>query len=180
MGTVEVDVDAVADVVARGDADLAFGLDHPDAPMPRAPAVELVRAATERFALAVPPAWVGPDPVALADAADCDWILPPAETTYGRAVRAACRRAGFEPRVAHLVTDTAVSQAMVAQGLGTTTVTPMMLALAPPGGVRTVALRDDVRRHVVVVRRAGDGERPALRAMTAAIEAAVAAAVGRA
>lgn len=153
--TVEVDVDTVAEVVARGDADLAFGLDYPDAPVPRARDVELTRVATERFSLAVPERWAAAGTVALVDTADWDWILPPVDTAYGRAVRTAFRRAGFEPRVAHLVTDTAVSQVMVAQGLGTTVVTAMMLALAPRSGFRTVHLRDDVRRHVVLVSRIG-------------------------
>ena len=174
--TLEMDVDAVADVVARGDADLAFGLDYPDVPVPRAPNVELLRVATERFRLAVPDRWETSGTLSLADGADWNWILPPAETNYGRAIRAACRRAGFEPRVAHLVTDTAVSEAMVAQGLGITMVTDMMLALAPSRGLRTVPLREDVRRHVVLVRRTGEDARPAIRAMTTAIERAVTAA----
>lgn len=175
--TLEVDVDTVARVVERGDADLAFGLDYPDAPVPRARGVEVLRIATERFMLAVPETWDVPDPTALRAIADRDWVLPPGDTHYGRAVRAACRRAEFEPRVAHSVTDTAVSLAMVAQGLGTTTATAMMLALAPPTGLRTVRLREDVRRDVVLVRRPGDEARPVVRAMTAVIEETVAAAV---
>jgi DNA-binding transcriptional LysR family regulator len=175
--TLEVDVDAVAELVARGDADLAFGLDYPDAPVPQAPNIELIRVASEHFRLAVPERWNTAATIALADAADWDWILPPAETDYGRAARVACRRAGFEPRVTHVVTDTAVSQVMVAQGLGTTPVTDMMLALAPPSGFRAVQLRDDLRRHVVLVRRTGDSGRPAVQAMTTAIERAVDAAL---
>ena len=175
--TLEVDVDAVAEVVARGDADLGVGLDYPDAPVPRAPNVELIRLASERFRLAVPDQWKTPDIIRLADAVDWDWILPPADTDYGRASRAACRRAGFEPRVTHLVTDTAVSQVMVAQGLGATMATEMMLALAPRGGLRTVQLRDEIRRHVVLVSRAGDTGRPAVQVMTSAIERAVEAAL---
>lgn len=172
--TVEADVDAVTRVIERGDADLAFGLDYPDAPVPRARGIEVVRLATERFRLAVPDAWQMSDTVWLTDAADRDWILPPAETNYGRAVRAVCRRADFEPRVAHSVTDTAVSLAMVAQGLGITMVTDMMLTLATPSGLRTLQLREDVRRSVVLIRRSGEGARPAVQAMTSAIEATLA------
>jgi DNA-binding transcriptional LysR family regulator len=174
--TLEVDVDAVTQAVERGDADLAFGLDYPDAPVPRAPGVELVRLATERFMLAVPSAWETPDVISLAATRDWDWVLPPAETDYGRAVRAACRRAEVEPRVTHLVTDTAVSLAMVAQGLGTTVVAEMMLALAPAAGLRTLRLRETIERHVVLVRRRGDDARPTVRAMTAVIEETVRAA----
>ena len=153
--TLEVDVDSVTRAVERGDADLAFGLDYPDAPVPRSRGVEVVRLATERFLLATPIAWKLPDPVSLAEVADRDWILPPAGTNYGRAVRAACRRAEYEPRVTHLVTDTAVSLAMVAQGLGVTMLTPMMMTLAPPG-LATVRVLEDVFRHVVLIGRHGD------------------------
>ncbi|MDP1848893.1 MAG: LysR family transcriptional regulator [Solirubrobacteraceae bacterium] len=177
--TIEVDVDAVTHVVERGDADLAFGLDYPDAPVPRAPGIDVLRVATERFGLAVPHAWRMPGAVSLADAAELDWILPPADTNYGRAVRAACRRAAFEPRVTHSVTDTAVSLAMVAQGLGITLVTDMMLALARPAGLRILRLREEVRRDVVLVRRRGDDARPAVAAMTAVIKEVVGAAVAR-
>ena len=62
---------------------------------------------------------------------------------------------------------------MVAQGLGTTLVAEMMLALAPATGLRTLRLRETIERHVVLVRRRGDGARPAVRAMTAVIEEAV-------
>lgn len=177
--TLEVDVDAAADVVARGDADLAFGLDYLDAPVPRASNVELRRLATERFRLAVPDGWPVPPTVGLVDTVDWDWILPPPQTNYGRAVLAACRRAGFEPRVTHVVIDTAVSQAMVAQGLGITLVTDMMLALAPSSGFHVVQVDEHLERHVVVARRVGDHRRPAVRAMTQAIERSVEAAVAR-
>jgi hypothetical protein len=66
---------------------------------------------------------------------------------------------------------------MVAQGLGTTLVTDMMLTLAPRSGLRTLQLRDDIRRHVVLVRRTGESGRPAVQAMTSAIERAVEAAL---
>jgi DNA-binding transcriptional LysR family regulator len=171
--TLEIDVDAVAAAVQRGDAELAFGLDYPDAPVPRAAGVELVRVTSERFALAVPAAWNLAGPISLGAAADHGWILPPEDTNYGRAIRAACRRADFEPHVTHLVTDTAVSLAMVGQGVGVTMVTPMMLALAPARGLQTVAITEDVLRHVVLIRRAADGERPTIRAVTTVIEEVV-------
>lgn len=175
--TVEVDVDLVAQVVERGDADLAFGLDYPDAPVPRAAGVELLRLAQERFTVAAPGGWRGPRAPSLRDLADEDWILPPADTNYGRAVRAVCRRAEFEPRVSHEVTDTAVSLAMVGQGLGITFATSMMFALAPATGVTTLPLREDVRRDIVLVRRRDDDARPSIRAMTAVVTEAVGAAV---
>jgi DNA-binding transcriptional LysR family regulator len=84
---------------------------------------------------------------------------------------------GVVERVTHTVTDTAVSMAMVAQGLGITMVTDMMLALASPTGLRTLRVREDVRRDVVLVRRHGDDARPVVQAMTTVIEETVSAAV---
>jgi DNA-binding transcriptional LysR family regulator len=111
--------------------------------------------------------------ISLRDAADWGWILPSPATNYGRAVRAACRRAEFEPRVAHEVTDTAVSLSMVAQGLGVTAVTKMMLALSPASRLKTIELEEDLRRDVVLITRAGDSQRPMVRAMATVIEESV-------
>lgn len=167
--TLELDVDAVPDAVERGLADLAIGLDYPDAPVPRSAGVEVVPLGEERFALAVPPGSPLRGPVGLAGTGGLDWILPPEPTHYGRALRTACRRAGVEPRVVHDVTDTAVSLVMVAQGLGVTAVTDMMLALTPQRP-RVVALVEDVRRTLVLIRRPGDAGRPMVRAAQAAVE----------
>src|SRR5206468_7057282 len=35
----------------------------------------------------------------LTELADASWVMPPEDAACGRAVRAACRTAGFEPRV---------------------------------------------------------------------------------
>lgn len=171
--TVELDPDAVAGAVQRGTADLALGLDYPDAPVIRAAGVEFARLTSERFALAVPASHGLPRSVALRETEDWGWILPPPDTNYGRAIRAACRRAGFEPNVAHEVTDTVVSLSMVAQGLGVTAVTEMMLALSPATALESVPLREELRRDVVLITRAGDDRRPIVRAMSAIIEESV-------
>lgn len=170
--TLELDVDQVAAAVLHGEADLAFGLDYPDAPVPQAAGVEFVPVASEVFSLgsAEPlPAGAG-GRVSLAAVADRDWILPPADTNYGRAVRAACRRAGFEPKAAHIVNDTAVSLALAAQGLGLTMTTPMMLALQPAPGLLRAPLAEDVRRELVLSRRGAGHPRSAVDAATEIIQ----------
>jgi hypothetical protein len=53
----------------------------------------------------------------------------------------------------------------------------MMLALAVPAGLRTLRLREDVRRDVVLIRRHGDDARPVVEAMTAVIDEIVSATV---
>ena len=93
-----------------GEVDVAFGLDYPDAPIPRDRSVQLVHLQPEGFAVATaagstPPAGY----VEVARLAELDWIVPSESSQYGRAIRSGFRRLGFEPRVVHEVTDTAAS-----------------------------------------------------------------------
>ncbi|MCB5909498.1 LysR family transcriptional regulator [Streptomyces pinistramenti] len=176
----EVDVDQAYAEVCAGRVDLALGLDYPDAPLARDGDVDVVRLRTERFALAVPAGPAPPGervpqaarppyaPLRLADAAGLDWILPAAGSYYGRAMRAVCRRAGFEPRVVHEVTDTATSLAMVAAGLGVTPLTELMLRLRSEG-IASVPLRDRVERQVVVAVGAASRRRPSVAALIGAL-----------
>ena len=140
--------------------------------MPQAPGIDVVRIATERFGIGTTAARRGE--LRLAELAGERWTLSPENTNNGRAVFAACRRAGFEPEVAHVVDDTAVSLALASQGLGITFATPMMLTLLPAPGLIRHELADDVRRDLVVIRRRGSERRPAVRAITEIIREAVA------
>jgi DNA-binding transcriptional LysR family regulator len=148
--TTAIDVDDAAPSVARGDVDLALGLDYDSAPIPRNDQVVLTRLRTERFGLATKRR-SDVRPTRLRDARDAQWILPPEPTYYGRAVRMACRREGFEPNVAHSMTETATSLAMVQAGLGVTTATEIMRQLRPQGIV-LVPLLGSFSRSIVLVR----------------------------
>ncbi len=173
LRSVEVDVDDAASAVAAGRVDLAFGVDYPQAPIPRAPGVDLLVLATERFAVAAPataPAREGP--CSLRDFAGDAWVLPPEHTAYGRAVRMACRRADFEPRVDHTVTDTASTLALVAAGLGVAPVTDLMLTLRR-GGLAPVPLTERVERTLVLAHRREPAPQPGVRAVVDAIRASV-------
>lgn len=163
--TLEVHPDHAAGAVEHGDADVAFGLDYPSAPVPQAPTIDRLRIATERFGVGAAAGRLTGD-VRLLDLAGEPWILPPENTNYGRALYAACRRAGFEPDVAHVVDDTAVSLALAAQGLGLTMTTPMMLTLLPAPGLVRHELADDVRRDLVAIGRRGAQHRPTVAAIT--------------
>ncbi|MEU9115426.1 LysR family transcriptional regulator [Streptomyces sp. NPDC048483] len=176
----EVEVDQAYTEVCAGRVDLALGLDYPDAPLAPAGGVELVRLRSERFGLAVaagPRAegWTAQGrALRLVDAAACDWVLPAPGSYYGRAMRAACRRAGFEPRVVHEVTDTATSLAMVGAGLGVAPLTELMLRLRSEGIV-PVPLAEVVERHIVVAVGAAARQRPSVEALIAALREGVAA-----
>lgn len=163
----EVTVDETAAAVRRGQVDVAFGVDYSTAPIPRDPEVEFISLRTERFSLACSAALALPASISLADAAPLPWILTPAATQFGRAIRTACRAVGFEPDVVHQVTDTASSLALAEAGLGVTPVTPLMQRHARSTG-RTVAITQDVYRHVVLIRHSTNRNRPVVEAVTAA------------
>lgn len=167
----DMDVDEVYDAVAGGSVDLALGLDYPDVPIPRDPSLRLRELFRERFSLAVPAgALPGRRRVSLADAAEQGWILPSVGSYYGRAVLTACRRAGFEPRVLHEVTDTAATLALVESGVGVSVVTDLMLRLRP-SRLDVLELDETVERHIVVVVRSFAEHRPTVAALVDVLRA---------
>lgn len=167
----EMDVDEVYDAVAAGAVDLALGLDYPDVPIPRDPALRVQPLYRERFSLAVPTGMMtGRQMIELADTQALGWILPSADSYYGRAVRTACRRAGVEPDVQHVVTDTATTLALVEAGIGVSTVTDLMLRLRS-SRFDVVRLRETIERHVVVVFRACSEHRPSVKALVDVVRA---------
>jgi DNA-binding transcriptional LysR family regulator len=171
LQAVEVDVEAMPDAVLRDEIDLALGLDYSDAPLPPRRGLDVARLHREAFLLVLPP---GADvDVTSADAvrtfADVtDWILPPPTSTFGRAVRTACARAGIAPRERHLVTDTAVSIALAEAGLGITLVTPLMLAMRATSAP-TAPLPGPSTREVVALARTSTLERAGVRAVRSAL-----------
>ncbi|MFF7653082.1 LysR substrate-binding domain-containing protein [Streptomyces sp. NPDC007983] len=167
----DMDVDEVYDAVASGAVDLAIGLDYPDVPIPRDPALRVMRLHRERFSLAVPTGSMGHrETVSMAQVRDLKWILPSAESYYGRAVRTAFRRAGVEPEVLHEVTDTAATLALVEAGVGVSTVTDLMLRLRP-SRFDVVRLRETIERHIVVVFRCAAERRPTVVALVDVLRA---------
>ncbi|MEV4644293.1 LysR substrate-binding domain-containing protein [Saccharopolyspora sp. NPDC049357] len=162
----EFGVDETATAVSDGEVDIALGIDYSHAPMRRDPRTELVRLHTERFGLAVTADLYRPNAVPLETARDWSWILPPAETQYARALYAACRLSGFEPQVAHEVTDTRTSLALAAQGLGVAPMTDLMAELLRPDGLRKLELSERIERHIVLVRRTQTIQPAAVAAVT--------------
>lgn len=159
----ELDVDGAVSAVRRGDVDLAFGLDYADLPAARDDDISFHPIRTERFSLATSAGdrRLG-RVVDLAELAEEPWILPPADTRYGRVIRSACRRAGIEPDVVYEVMDTAASLALAAAGAGITPVTPVMQALAPDARLRVVGLRQEISRSVCLAERTGPTRRPSV------------------
>lgn len=149
----EVDLDEAAAAVRRGGVDVAFGLDYVDAPMRRDDAITVIELHEESFGVAVAGHrdQAPPGPVGVEALADLQWILPPPDSQYGRALRSGFRRRGFEPRVVHEVTDTAASLQLAAAGLGATVMTELMRRLNPTLGLRRLEMEDALTRQIVLI-----------------------------
>jgi len=184
----EVDLDSATASVRYGEVDVAFGLDYPDAPMPRDKTLHVLRLQAEKFAIAV---GAGPThhPNASRTAArrtsgsaekreyvevdvlnDMDWILPPENSQYGRALRSGFRRLGVEPQVAHEVTDTAASLQLAAAGLGATVMTGLMRRLNPSVDLTTLHMREPLTRQIVLISRGDVAQRQPVRVFVAEAE----------
>jgi DNA-binding transcriptional LysR family regulator len=171
LQAVEVDVEAMPDAVLRDEIDLALGLDYSDAPLPPRRGLDVALLHREPFLLVLPPGAAidrtsSQEVRAYAD--ETDWILPPPASTFGRAVRTACARAGIAPRERHLVTDTAVSIALAEAGLGITLVTPLMLAMRSTSAP-TAPLPGPSTRSVVALARSSALDRSGVRTVRGAL-----------
>jgi DNA-binding transcriptional LysR family regulator len=161
----EFDVDGVYAAVASGAVDLAVGLDYPDVPIRRDPALRQIQLYREQFSLAVPAGSMpGVERLSLSETATLGWILPLEHSHYGQAIMTVCRRAGVEPEPHHEVTDTAASLALVEAGMGVSPVTELMLRLRP-SRVDVIALEEDFERHIVAIVRVPTQERPSVAAL---------------
>jgi DNA-binding transcriptional LysR family regulator len=170
----EVDLDEVGDAVARRRVDVSFGLTYGDAPVEQPADVVPTSLRSEQFRIAVRQ----DDERAglmmrLVDFAESPWVLPPQHTVYGQAVRAACRKRGFEPVEAHELTDTAATLTLASKGLGVAPLTDLMLALSPESGVGVVRLEDDVNRDLVLYSATSHQERKGVLAIIEAVRTVV-------
>jgi DNA-binding transcriptional LysR family regulator len=147
----EVDLDLAAAAVRHGEVDVAFGLDYPDAPMPRDDAISVIALHEEEFGIAVRPGTTRSRGVGIETLAQLDWILPPPTSQYGQALRSGFRRRGFEPRVVHEVTDTAASLHLAAAGLGATVVTDLMRRLNPNVEIQRLEMAEPLTRGIVLI-----------------------------
>lgn len=164
--------DAVVDL-RHGHLDLAFMIVHPDVSEPWPTGLRIATVGVEDLHLAAPAGEFAGGPVRLADLADLDWIISGPHTYYGRAVRAACRRAGFELRITHQVDEQATALAMVAAGSGITLVSDLGKVFRP-ANVDVFPLTKPIKRRLVVAHHPEAIRRPAIRAVLESIEAAAA------
>ncbi|MEJ2889611.1 LysR family transcriptional regulator [Actinomycetospora aeridis] len=175
LDSFEVDTeDAVTDL-RHGQLDLALLLDYPDAPEPWAGDLTVVPLGLDRIHLACPADAPYAPGVDLAALAHEHWIISGPRTYYGRAVRTACRRAGFDPLVRHRVDGLATALAMVAVGLGVTLASDLGRVFTPAEGIRIVPFERPLRRAIVVAHLPHAEDRPTVRAVIDAFTRAAAA-----
>lgn len=126
--------DEAISLVRAAELDLALVFARSDVPPPRGD-VEVVELADEPMLALLPRAHplVDEPEVVLAALAEESWIVG-ARDAASSIIVAACRRAGFEPRVALESDDALATQSLVAAGLGVSLSSPWLAA----------ALRDDV------------------------------------
>lgn len=153
--------------VRDGSLDLAFVLDYSSYPM--AHVAELVRVpiAVETLHAVVPHGFVDTARVHLADLAGAPWVLSHPRSHFGRAVRLACRDAGFEPEIRHEVGEQSTALALVAAGLGVTLATDLVLGTFPTQ-VDVLPLAEDLSRTMSIVYRQRDASRRPLHAFVEA------------
>jgi molybdate transport repressor ModE-like protein len=154
--TREIDPDDAGIQLRHGHLDLAFVIDYPEATEPWAPGIAVVPVMGDRLQLAALEGQFPSSKVRLSDLADHDWVISGPTTYYGRAIRAACREAGFEIRVIHEVDEQATALVMVANGLGVTLVSDLGRTFLPDSGVAVHDLTRPLRRQILLAHRERD------------------------
>ena len=137
----------------------------------RQPEIRRVELFAENMLVAAPAGRLAA-PVDLTDLANRVWAAEPAESTCGRAVRAACRAAGFEPDVRYVSSEPAVllSAVLVA---GAVALLPRLGLTQPVPGVDILPVAGSaVRREVFAAHRRGSARRPAIALLLARLRAA--------
>lgn len=171
MRALEVDVERMPQAVLAGDIDIALGLNYSDAPVPPQRGILSSLLHREPFHMVLPPAardLLDVPERLLAYANETAWILPPIDSSYGKAARFACASAGIDPRVIHTVTDTAVSIAMAESGIGITVATPLMMILHPTDSP-IAPLSPGSTRDIVAIARSAALERSSVAAVRDAL-----------
>ncbi len=161
--TREIDPDDAGLELRHGHLDLAFLIDYPDATEPWGAGITTVPATRDELHLAAPAGQFPPGKIRLADLADQDWVISGPRTYYGRAVRSACRQAGFEIRIVHEVDEQATALSMVGAGLGITLVSDTGRVFLPSSGVDVHDLTRPLRRQLLLAHAEAPTTRPAVR-----------------
>lgn len=159
----ESDPDQAMTSLRLGELDVAVAHEYDLDPGTAPDEIERVELFTEEMRLAAPAGRLSA-PVTLAQLEGEVWAAEPPETSCGRALRTACRAAGFEPDVRYVSTENGGVLSAVARA-GAVTLLPGLGLLEAPGGVEILPVRDPPRRTIFAARRRGDPVRPSVALM---------------
>ena len=161
------------DLLMGGEVDLALIDEYDYQPVALADYLVIHALRTEPLVVVAPAGRLaGRRPVKLAELAELDWVMPPDDAACGFAVRAACRAAGFEPRVRWETDDMLLLARAVGAGHGVAVLPRLAVDESAAGvDVRALAAPTLTRRLSAVARSAGMG-RPVVQAVLAALTAA--------
>jgi len=158
-------------LVRTGELDMAFEIDYPSAPSPIPADLATEQVCVDWFRIVAPSKrWARTPPTVLdiAELAGDDFIAPPWADSCGRAVTLTCRRAGFEPDLAHEVPDYPTTLRLVSAGIGVSLIPDLGLR-SIPDGVVVIDPAEPVCRTVELAYRKSSGERPAIRTVADAV-----------
>ena len=148
----ELDPDSMVAAVGAGTVDVALGLEYSDVPLPVPSSVTKRRVLSEPLRVVFPGGGAG-RVLPLAEITDgAGWLLPPADSTFGRAARMALVAEGIDPAVDHTVTDTALALGLAAAGFGLTVATAAMMAFHHTDAA-SIELPGRKRREIVSLAR---------------------------
>ncbi|HET6877044.1 MAG TPA: LysR family transcriptional regulator [Jatrophihabitans sp.] len=158
-------------LLLRGEVDLAVVDEYDYVPL-ALPEGAVVRELASEPLVVVRPAGGNEGSTDLAQLAEADWVMPPEDAACGRAVRAACRTAGFEPHVRWETDDMLLLVRAVADGHGIA-VLPRRSVATDVAPVRIGPLhRPALARRLRAVARASAAARPVVAAVLSAVESA--------
>ena len=160
LSLVEAEPRAAAQALKAGKIDLAIGYAYPALPVPDDRALEHRALFDDRFDLLLPRrhSLLAKRRLRLRDLAAEAWIVPPGlgpSSSYRQMLVAACREAGFEPRVAFEIEDTHAGAALVAAGLGVALLPRLAMDTPPDGAVARDLGEEAPIRRIVATRLPG-------------------------
>jgi DNA-binding transcriptional LysR family regulator len=171
VSTAEMEPEDSLPALKLGELDLALAQEYPFAPMPADPALERTNLLEDPLALALPaghPLAHGAGPIDPASLEGEPWVAGRQSTYCHAVVIHSARRAGYEPRLAHITNDFSVAYALVKAGAGVALV-PGLAGPPPPGVVLRPIAGAPPSRTIYAAVRAGSGARPAVAAMLEAL-----------
>lgn len=160
--------DGLFEVAARG-FDLAIAEEYPGYLRPRLPDLDHVPFAHDTIRAALPE---GDDAHTFADLANRAWVLEPEDTASRQWALQVCRAAGFEPDVRFETADLMAHIRLIRAGLAVGLLPDLVWAGDMPT-IRLLDLPGSPERVVFSATRRAAADRPAVRAVRAALAASV-------